>query len=46
MNRGLPSCLAGDEPSTNYHTKGLDIAAAAYTSEVTPFTTSLLKDYS
>lgn len=34
MNRGLPSCLAAEDPSTSYHTKGLDIAAAAYTSEV------------
>jgi len=34
MNRGLPSCLASEEPSTSYHTKGLDIAAAAYTSEL------------
>lgn len=34
MNRGLPSNLAGDEPSTNYHCKGLDIHAAAYTSEL------------
>lgn len=34
MNRGLPSCLAGDEPSTNYHTKGLDIHSAAYCSEL------------
>lgn len=34
MNRGLPSCLATEDPSTSYHTKGLDIAAAAYTSEL------------
>lgn len=34
MNKGLPSCLAGDEPSTNYHTKGLDINIAAYTAEL------------
>ncbi|ORY75067.1 L-Aspartase-like protein [Leucosporidium creatinivorum] len=34
MNRGLPSCLAAEDPSTSYHTKGLDIAAAAYTSEL------------
>ena len=34
MNRGLPSCLAGDEPSTNYHCKGLDIHSAAYCSEL------------
>lgn len=34
MNRGLPSCLAGSEPSTNYHCKGLDIHSAAYCSEL------------
>ncbi|GAA5856295.1 hypothetical protein JCM8547_000857 [Rhodosporidiobolus lusitaniae] len=34
MNRGLPSCLAGSEPSLNYHCKGIDIHAAAYTSEL------------
>ncbi|BGP12540.1 hypothetical protein JCM10213_004875 [Rhodosporidiobolus nylandii] len=34
MNRGLPSCLAAEDPSLNYHTKGCDIAAAAYTSEL------------
>jgi len=34
MNRGLPSCLAAEDPSTNYHGKGCDIAAAAYTSEL------------
>ncbi|GAA6031989.1 hypothetical protein JCM8097_003376 [Rhodosporidiobolus ruineniae] len=34
MNRGLPSCLAFDDPSLNYHCKGLDIASAAYTSEL------------
>ncbi|KAM0793291.1 hypothetical protein ACM66B_000751 [Microbotryomycetes sp. NB124-2] len=34
MNRGLPSCLAAEDPSTSYHTKGLDIASAAYTSEL------------
>jgi len=37
MNRGLPSCLAAEDPSTSYHTKGLDIAAAAYTSEVSSY---------
>ncbi|GAA6053429.1 hypothetical protein JCM3770_005162 [Rhodotorula araucariae] len=34
MNRGLPSCLAAEEPSLNYHTKGIDIATASYTSEL------------
>jgi len=34
MNRGLPSCLAGSEPSINYHIKGLDIHAAAYCAEL------------
>ncbi|MBW0491928.1 hypothetical protein O181_031643 [Austropuccinia psidii MF-1] len=34
MNKGLASCLAGDEPSTNYHVKGLDINMAAYTAEL------------
>lgn len=34
MNRGLSSCLAGGEPSTNFHCKGLDIHAAAYQAEL------------
>ncbi|GAA5981344.1 hypothetical protein JCM10908_004076 [Rhodotorula pacifica] len=34
MNRALPSCLAAEDPSLSYHCKGLDIAAAAYTSEL------------
>ncbi|KAH9821321.1 phenylalanine ammonia-lyase [Melampsora americana] len=34
MNKGLPSCLNGAEPSTNYHTKGLDTATASYCSEL------------
>lgn len=34
MNRGLPSCLAAEDPSTSYHVKGLDIAAAAYCAEL------------
>ncbi|KAI8461933.1 phenylalanine ammonia-lyase, partial [Phakopsora pachyrhizi] len=34
MNKGLPSCLNGSEPSTNYHTKGLDTCSAAYCSEL------------
>lgn len=33
-NRGLPPNLAASEPSLNYHGKGLDIAAAAYCSEL------------
>ena len=34
MNRGLPPSLAASDPSLNYHAKGLDIAVAAYTSEL------------
>ncbi|GAA6059874.1 hypothetical protein JCM10212_007079 [Sporobolomyces blumeae] len=34
MSRGLPSCLAAEDPSTNYHGKGCDIAAASYCSEL------------
>jgi len=34
MNKGLPSCLNGHEPSTNYHTKGLDTSCASYCSEL------------
>ncbi|KAH7107817.1 phenylalanine ammonia-lyase [Auriculariales sp. MPI-PUGE-AT-0066] len=34
MNRGLPSCLAFDEPSTDYHCKGLDVHMASYLSEL------------
>lgn len=34
MNRGLPPSLAASDPSLDYHGKGLDIAAAAYTSEL------------
>lgn len=34
MNRGLPANLAGSDPSTNYHCKGLDIHSAAYTAEL------------
>lgn len=34
MSRGLPSCLAAEDPSTNYHVKGCDIAIASYTSEL------------
>ncbi|KAI7950781.1 hypothetical protein MJO29_009455 [Puccinia striiformis f. sp. tritici] len=34
MNKGLPSCLNGSEPSINYHTKGLDTHCAAYCSEL------------
>ncbi|KAI0057876.1 phenylalanine ammonia-lyase [Artomyces pyxidatus] len=34
MNRGLPPSLAASDPSLNYHAKGLDIAVAAYVSEL------------
>jgi phenylalanine ammonia-lyase len=34
MNRGLPPNLAASDPSLNYHTKGIDIALAAYVSEL------------
>ncbi|THH18112.1 hypothetical protein EW146_g2821 [Bondarzewia mesenterica] len=34
MNRGLPPSLAASDPSLNYHTKGLDIAVAAYVGEL------------
>ncbi|EJD46755.1 phenylalanine ammonia-lyase [Auricularia subglabra TFB-10046 SS5] len=34
MNRGLPSCLAFDEPSTDYHCKGLDVHMASYLAEL------------
>jgi phenylalanine ammonia-lyase len=34
MNRGLPPNLAATDPSLNYHGKGIDIAAAAYVSEL------------
>lgn len=34
MNRGLPPSLAATDPSVNYHAKGLDIASAAYVSEL------------
>jgi phenylalanine ammonia-lyase len=34
MNRGLPPSLAASDPSLNYHAQGLDIAVAAYTSEL------------
>jgi phenylalanine ammonia-lyase len=34
MNRGLPPSLAATDPSLNYHTKGLDIATAAYVGEL------------
>jgi len=33
-SNGLPSCLAGDEPSTNYHLKGCEIHSAAYMAEL------------
>ncbi|KAI0653976.1 phenylalanine ammonia-lyase [Cubamyces menziesii] len=34
MNRGLPPNLAATDPSLNYHTKGIDIHAAAYVGEL------------
>ncbi|KAG8776825.1 hypothetical protein FRC12_000687 [Ceratobasidium sp. 428] len=34
FNRGLPPSLAASDPSVNYHAKGLDIATAAYVSEL------------
>ena len=34
MNRGLPPSLAASDPSLNYHAKGVDIALAAYVSEL------------
>ncbi|CAK5281746.1 unnamed protein product [Mycena citricolor] len=34
MNRGLPPSLAASDPSLNYFAKGIDIAAAAYVSEL------------
>jgi phenylalanine ammonia-lyase len=34
MNRGLPPSLAATDPSLNYHAKGIDIAMAAYVSEL------------
>ncbi|KAI0042893.1 phenylalanine ammonia-lyase [Auriscalpium vulgare] len=34
MNRGLPPSLAATDPSLDFHAKGLDIAAAAYVSEL------------
>ncbi|PFH51550.1 hypothetical protein AMATHDRAFT_74899 [Amanita thiersii Skay4041] len=34
MNNGLAPSLAATDPSLNYHTKGLDIATAAYAAEL------------
>jgi phenylalanine ammonia-lyase len=34
LNRGLPPSLAATDPSLNYHGKGIDIATAAYVSEL------------
>lgn len=34
MNHGLPPSLAASDPSLNYHGKGVDIATAAYVSEL------------
>ena len=33
-NRGLPPNLAATDPSINFHAKGIDIATAAYVSEL------------
>ncbi|RDB25036.1 Phenylalanine ammonia-lyase [Hypsizygus marmoreus] len=34
MNNGLPPSMAATDPSLNYHTKGIDIATAAYVAEL------------
>lgn len=34
MNNGLPPSMAASDPSLNYHGKGMDIATAAYVSEL------------
>lgn len=34
FNRGLPPSAAATDPSLNYHGKGIDIATAAYVSEL------------
>jgi phenylalanine ammonia-lyase len=34
FNRGLPPNAAASDPSLNYHSKGLDIATAAYVSQL------------
>ncbi|KAG8850002.1 hypothetical protein FRB91_009456 [Serendipita sp. 411] len=34
FNRGLPPSVAATDPSLNYHAKGIDIATAAYLSEL------------
>lgn len=34
MNSGLPPSMAATDPSLNYHGKGIDIATAAYVSEL------------
>jgi len=34
MNNGLPPSLTATDPSLNYHTKGIDIATAAYVAEL------------
>jgi phenylalanine ammonia-lyase len=34
MNHGLPPSLAASDPSLDYHAKGVDIATAAYVSEL------------
>lgn len=34
MNNGLPPSVAATDPNLNYHTKGVDIATAAYVAEL------------
>lgn len=34
FNSGLPPSLAATDPSLNFHTKGIDIATAAYVSQL------------
>jgi phenylalanine ammonia-lyase len=34
LNNGLPPSVAATDPSLNYHAKGVDVAIAAYASEL------------
>lgn len=34
LNNGLPPSAAATDPSLNYHSKGIDVAIAAYVSEL------------